>query len=103
MRTNLQTLRHCLLLTALSGKRPSETLIDGFQTASHFKFRLKVKSRHQYPCSERGGIRAKKYHLYQGESIDGQTHYGENVLLTYSLLSKQVLLRQANYTIVQSS
>jgi len=25
-----------------------------------------------------------------------------HVLLTYSLLSKQVLLRQANYTIVQS-
>ena len=64
-------------LTALSGKRPSENLIDGFQTASHFKSRLKVKSRHQYPCGGRGDIRAKKYHLYQGESIDGQTHYGE--------------------------
>ena len=76
MCANLQTLRHCFL-TVLSGERPSENLIDGFQTASHFKFRLKVKSRHQYPYSGRGDIRVKKYHLYQGESIDGQTHYGK--------------------------
>ena len=76
MCANLQTLRHCFL-TVLSGERPSENLIDGFQTASHFKFRLKVKSRYQYPCSGRGNIRVKKYHLYQGESIDGQTNYGK--------------------------
>ena len=37
----------------------------------------------------------KKKPSIQGESIDGQTHYGENVLLI-SLL-EQALLRQANY------
>ena len=31
----------------------------------------------------------KKNHLYQGESIDGQTHYGENVLLTYLLMKSK--------------
>lgn len=36
-----------------------------------------------------------KNHLYKGRSIDGKTHYGENVLLI-SLL-EQALLRQANY------
>ena len=37
----------------------------------------------------------KKKPSIQGESIDGQTHYGENVLLI-SLL-EQALLRQADY------
>ncbi|EGQ77141.1 hypothetical protein HMPREF9418_1367 [Neisseria macacae ATCC 33926] len=45
-------------------------------------------------------IADKKTIYTKGKSIDGQTHYGENVLLTYSLLSKQVLLRHANYIIV---
>ena len=63
MCANLQILRHCFL-TALSGERPSENLIDGFQTASHFKFRLKIKSRHPYPCGGRGNIRAKKNTIY---------------------------------------
>lgn len=43
----------------------------------------------------------KKTIYTKGKSIDGQTHYGENVLLTYSLLAKQVLLRQVNYIIVR--
>lgn len=30
----------------------------------------------------------KKTIYTKGKSIDGQTHYGENVLLTYSLLAK---------------
>ena len=70
----------------------------GFSNDGFFrdkKGRLKVRP---LDCQ----ILDKKNHLYKGESIDGQTHYGENVLLTYSLLSKQVLLRQTNYTIVQS-
>ena len=44
-----------------------------------------------------GGIkfnRQKKTIYTKGKSIDGQTHYGENVLLTYLPLSKQELLRQ---------
>lgn len=45
-------------------------------------------------------MQIKKTIYTKGKSIDGQTHYGENVLLTYSLLSKQVLLRHANYIIV---
>lgn len=37
------------------------------------------------------GDRIKKRHLYQGEDIDGQTHYGENVLLTYLLWESKYL------------
>lgn len=39
----------------------------------------------------------KKNHLYKGRSIDGKTHYGENVLLI-SLL-EQALLRQMDYIV----
>ncbi|HGM2310413.1 TPA: hypothetical protein ACKJ4J_001878, partial [Neisseria gonorrhoeae] len=36
-------------------------------------------------------------HLYKGRSIDGKTHYGENVLLI--ILLEQALLRQADYIV----
>ncbi|APW53420.1 hypothetical protein TUM15745_11470 [Neisseria gonorrhoeae] len=36
-------------------------------------------------------------HLYKGGSIDGKTHYGENVLLI--ILLEQALLRQADYIV----